>query len=246
MSDSDNCEEEIEIPYDNIIDFDKYEIYETKMGNLARIQPKSFKKDTYKPEEAIKIKDQKGEEFEKKIPLMNYFRWKYSENDEEEEIDEENSYLKKLNIVKKSKKKVESNVKIVEWSDGTWQLVVGDEFVDITQSDIKNTRIGIVNKDKDVITVGKNIDKKFILKASEYDVSTKKEVTSVVNKTDKAAGSKVKLVFSYYDKNEYVKDDFGGKFGKPKVEKKGENDVIIPTHFKRKRNRSDSYNDTKI
>lgn len=245
MSDSDNCEEEIEIPYDNFVDFDKFEIYETKMGNLARIQPKSFNKETYKIEEAIKIKDQKGEEFEKKIPLVNYLRWRYNENEVEEEREEDNSFLKKLNIEKKTKEKVESNVKIVEWSDGTWQLVVGDELIDITQSEINNTRIGIINKDKDVVTVGKNINKKFILKASEYDVTNKREIAPVSSKIDKATESKVKLAFSYYDKNEYVKDEFGGKFGKPKFEKKGENDIIIPTHFKRKRHRSESYNDNK-
>ena len=238
MSDSENCEEEIEVPYDNLVDFDNFEIYETKMGNLARIQPKAFKKDTYKLEEALKIIDQKGEEFEKKIPLMNYIRWRYSENETEEEVNEENTYLKKLNLETKIKRKIESNAKIVEWSDGTWQLIIGEEMTDITLSDINNIRVGVVNKEKDIIHVGKNLEKKLILKASEFN---KKELNnSNANITDKTTGSKVKLAFSYYDKNEYVKDDFGGKFGKAKVEKKGDNDVIISTNIKKKRNRTDS------
>ena len=245
MSDSENCEEEIEVPYDSIVDFDNYEIYETKMANLARIQAKSFKPDTYKLEEAVKIKDQKGEEYEKKIPLLNYVRWRYSEENEAENYEQnlENTYLKKLNLEKKSHKKIESNTKIVEWSDGTWQLVIGDEHIDITLSYINNTRVGIVNKEKDIVLVSKNIDKKLILKASEYNENNVKKEIATEKNDSKVAGSKVKLVYSYYDNNSYFKDDFGGKFGKTKIEKKGDNDVIIQTHFKKKRNRSESYGD---
>jgi ribosomal protein S19 len=245
MSDSENCEEEIEVPFDNIIDFDNYEIFETKMANLARVQPKVFNIENYNIEEAVKIKDQKGEEFEKKIPLLNYIRWRYSEENEIEDDEEnsENTLLKRFNLEKKSKKNLESNAKIVEWSDGTWQLIIGDEHIDITLSDINNTRVGIVNKEKDIVVVSKNIDKKLILKASDYNESNAKKEIATYKNDSKIAGSKVKLVYSYYDNNSYVKEDFGGKFGKTKIEKKGENDVIIQTHFKKKRNRSESYGD---
>jgi hypothetical protein len=244
MSDSENCEEEIEIPYDQIIDLQKFDIFEAKLGNLAKIQPKEFNKD-YRPEEVVKIKDQKGEEIEKKIPLTNYLRWRYVlAEDEVEEVEEESFYQKKLELKKKNNKKIESNAKIVEWSDGTWQLIIGDEMIDITQSDIKNTRVGVFNKEKEVVTLNKTIDRKFILKANEYENNKIRE-TVTNGSMHKEAESKIKLAYSYYDKNEYNKDEFGGKYGKPRLEKKKNDtsDIIIPTHFKRKRNRSDSQHD---
>lgn len=246
MSDSESCEEEIEIPYDQIVNTQDFEILEAKLGNLTRIQTKEFRNESYQPEENIKMKDQKGDVVEKIIPFTNYLRWRYSKKETETEEDD-NNFVKKLELKKMTNKKVETNAKIIEWDDGTFQLVVGDEFIDINPSEVKNTRIGIINKEKEVILVGKSIDKKYILRASEYDGPRKRESIPVINKiTAKDEEKKVKLAFSYYDKNEYNKDEFGGKYGKPKFEKKKKdtkNDIIIPTHFKHKRHRNESQHD---
>jgi len=153
-----------------------------------------------------------------------------------------------------SKKKIETNAKIVEWSDGTWHLAIGDELIDITPSEVNNTRIGVVNKEKDVVVIGKNVDKKMILKASEFEKSERKGYIHSPKQVsaEKSSLSKTKLAHSFYDKNEYIKDDFGGKFGKAKNDKEKKTDVIIQTirnsnldssRTKKKRNRSDLNNE---
>ena len=84
-------------------------------------------------------------------------------NDEEEDSNEngiQNNFTEKENtkdidnylyLNEKSNStnnKMISNTKIVEWSDGTMQLLIGNEYFDINLSNIDNSRYAIYDKEK--------------------------------------------------------------------------------------------------
>lgn len=45
---------------------------------------------------------------------------------------------KKLEIDQSNHSKVESNTKIVQWSDGSYSLAIGDEFFEINMENLTN------------------------------------------------------------------------------------------------------------
>jgi len=125
-NENNNNEEEEEYKNYDILPFDysklenfankNVEIIEGKLSNITHLQEKEFNINTYINEPKLKIKNEKDEEEIKLIPLQNYIRWKYD----------------------KEKKKPISNTKLIEWSDGSYQLVVGDKFFDIKCTDYIN------------------------------------------------------------------------------------------------------------
>ena len=75
-------EEIIPITYDKLtnLNSEDYEIIEGKLSTITHFQPLIYNPETYKLEEKIKIKNEKGETEYKQIPLENYIRWKYNQN----------------------------------------------------------------------------------------------------------------------------------------------------------------------
>jgi len=118
-----------------------------------------------------------------------------------------------LNLVKTAQNyKMQTNSKIVEWSDGTMQMIIGSNYFDINPSAMDNCRFAIYDKANDLYVVKNPVKKRFILMASEL---TK-------NIDDRYKGSnenstKTKLAYSFYDKNEYNKEDFAKKRFSKKV-----------------------------
>jgi hypothetical protein len=211
-------EDEIEINYEELYNFDNYEVMEAKFNIMTAVQTKIFDKEKYIPEEKFTVKNEKGEDETKEIPLGQFIRWRY-EDDPSDEICELDEIL---GIKKLNDRKMKSNSKIVEWSDGTHQLIIGDEYYDIMFSAMDNVRFGVHDKNKNSVIVNKPIKQRLILTPSEFSTHVKK-VEKVIDKSE--SSQKTKLAYNFYDKQEYRKEDFTSVFGKKKnqnVKKKTE------------------------
>jgi hypothetical protein len=195
MSDDDsnyfNVDESIindKIPYDYLQVFSpSIEIFEGKLNILSHFQTKAYNPETYKPEAKIKVKNEKDEDEFKSIPHQNYIRWKQTGNE---------------------LKDIQSNAKIIEWSDGSYQLVVGNQFFDILFTNMANVRYGVKAKDN-VSVIGGPISRRMLItKAEDHEV---KGETLAYDNEDK---TQVKLSYSYFDRNTYKKDEFGSRFNR--------------------------------
>ena len=194
--------ETISIPYDKLINLEKdnFEIIEGKLSTITHYQPIIFNPETYKMEEKLKIKNEKGEIEYKQIPLENYIRWKYNQN-----------------------KKIISNTKLIECSDGTHQLVIGNKFFDVTFSNMDNVRFGL-NVDDNINVINQIVSKRMLISKNESD--------SPKMKHEQIGKSKVKLNYFFFEEK---KDE----------EKKGtryrrRNNIIKESSLlEKKRNRKD-------
>jgi hypothetical protein len=212
---ADNYEEE-GIIFDNLYNYEDFEVYETKLNNLISFQTKKFNKETYTPEPKKMLMNEKGQEEHKNIPLQNYIRWKYTDNPETSNNESKELELNKL-LGLKTKRQVISNAKLVEWSDGTSQLVIGDQYYDVKLSDLKNNYFGVPYNDS--IIVNKPISQRMNITPSDLD--TKVEVSQGFG----AQASKVKLAYNFYNPNEYKKEDYANvKFSKAKFKEFEKND----------------------
>ena len=221
-------DEELYITYDNLFNFNKYDIIENKFNSLTRCQTKAFDATTYEKEKPLIVKNDRGQDTEKNILHKNYIRWRYSKDDITSTADSPDE-AETLGIKNRSKKSIETNAKIVEWSDGTFQLAVGDTYFDILISDATNTSLGILDIESDAVIMGKPIVKKMILKVNE-DLETDAEFLET--NSSSLNSNKVKLSHAFYDATLYIKDEDKNKFSKKGGGKKDDEDLT-----KKKRNR---------
>ena len=121
------------------------EIFEGKLGLISYIEDKVFNKSQYKIEPKPNIKNENGEEESKPIPLERFIRFKLDD-----------------------KKKLKSNAKLVEWSDGSMSLFIGKKYFNISTQKLMNSRIGVKVND-DMSLVGLNIPKRMTASLTEED-----------------------------------------------------------------------------
>ena len=193
--------ETISIPYDKLTNLEKdnFEIIEGKLSTITHYQPIIFNPETYKMEEKLKIKNEKGEIEYKQIPLENYIRWKYNQN-----------------------KNIISNAKLIECSDGTHQLVIGNKFFDVTFTNMNNVRFGL-KVDDNLSVINQIVSKRMLISKNESD--------SPKMKHEQIGKSKVKLNYFFFEEK---KDE----------EKKGtryrrRNNIIKDKLLDKKRNRNE-------
>jgi len=200
-------EEEIQMNYQELFDFAKYDVMEAKFNTMTTLQSKSYSSDTYIPEENFNVKNEKGVDEIKEIQLNQFIRWKYNNN----ENLRENILDTTLGIKNLTNKAISSNAKIVEWSDGSHQLIIGDQHYDILFSEMDNVRFGV--RDKSIVVVNKPTRKRLILTPSEFSTGNKK-LERVVDTQE--TSQKTKLAYNFYDKQIYRKEDFSSMFGRKK------------------------------
>ena len=153
------------------------EIFEGKLGLISYLQEKVFNKSEYGIEPKPKIINENGEEESKSIPLERFIRFKLDD-----------------------KKKIKSNAKLVEWSDGTMSLFIGKKNFNISSQKLVNSRIGIKVNDT-MSLIGLNIPKRMTASLTEEDSFKAKKYTEDV-------ASKVKISYTIKGDNEYVKKDY--------------------------------------
>ena len=174
--------EELEIDYDKIealylnkreYKFPKnIEIFEGKLGLITYLKEPIYNSKTYELESKPFIENEKGEKENKPIPLERFIRFK---------IDE--------------KKKLKSNAKLVEWSDGSMALFIGKKYYNISTQKLTNCRIGVKIND-DLSLVGLEIPNKMTASFTDEDVINARKY-----KEDET--SKVKITYS----NQVKKDN---------------------------------------
>ena len=177
-----------------LIDYDKLnsqppssvEIFEGKLSIFSSFQFKGFDSDTFKPEGKIKIRNEKDEEEFKTIPVLNYIRWKNE------------------NLMQKS------NSKIVEWSDGSYSLFIGEKHFDILLTNMDNIRYGINAGDVSLIS---NPVKKRMVVTSDDGISQQQE----------QKGSMVQIKGRYYNAQICKKEEMSSKYSRRKKEHQSKN-----------------------
>ena len=153
------------------------EIFEGKLGSISYLQEKVFNKSEYTIEPKPKIINENGEEEQKSIPLERFIRFKLDD-----------------------KKKIKSNAKLVEWSDGTMSLFVGKKYFNIATQKLINSRIGIKVNDN-MSLIGLNIPKRMCVSLTEEDAIKAKKYTEDIT-------SKVKISYTIKGDNDYTKKDY--------------------------------------
>ena len=219
--------ESLNVIYENLFDFHKFQIFETKLSSLTRYQPICFDPKKYEKEKPLLVKNERGHDTEKNIQHKNFMRWRYSE--EEDKVKAENCNDKIIGIKNMSKKYMESNSRIIEWSDGTFQLVIGDSYFDIMITDSLSTNLGVLDVENDIVVVGKPISKKMILRVNE-DFSNDEDFIKLSNNL---TSNNSKLSHNFYDTNQYIKEDNLNKYSRKTSKKEEDKDEFT----KRKRSR---------
>ena len=173
--------EELNIDYDKIealyLNKKEYkfprdiEIFEGKLGLISYLQEPIYNSKTYSIEPKPHIINENGQKEEKSIPLERFIRFKLDEN-----------------------RKLKSNAKLVEWSDGSMSLFIGKKYYNITTQKLMNCRIG-VKIDDEFSLVGLNIPNRMTASLTEEDaINTKKykeEETSKDKITYATQGNKI-------------------------------------------------------
>ena len=153
------------------------EIFEGKLGLISYFKEPIFNKSEYSIEPKPSIINEHGEKEEKPIPLERFIRFKLDD-----------------------KKKLKSNAKLVEWSDGTMSLFIGKKYFNISTQKMINSRIGVKVND-DLSLVGLNIPKRMTASLTEEDaIKVKKFTEENINKT--------KISYTIKGDNDYVKSKF--------------------------------------
>lgn len=182
----------IDIEYDKLKAVPpKIEVLEGKLSILTYFQKVAYNSETYKPEDKFKTKNANDEVEIKAIPLSTFIRWKLN-----------------------SEKKPVSNAKIVEWSDGSHQLIVGKEAFDIMFSTMDNIRYGIKANDE-VVIINKPVTRRVLLTKQEED-NAQEDDNIEINEEYENEKNKVKLSYSYFDKKVYKKEEFSSRYPRRK------------------------------
>lgn len=92
-------------------------IFSVRTPNFLKFQPSEFTKATFDPIEERKV-------FDTAIAVV---RWRYARDPKGEVIKSADG-----------QPKLESNARLVRWSDGTYQIVVGDQIFNTSVSDMEN------------------------------------------------------------------------------------------------------------
>lgn len=99
---------------------DRSKVHLLKLTNIVGVQTKPFESSTFEKEEDTYTDD--NGLVRVRLRDSNVIRWKYSTD-------------------RGGAKSIMSNARIVKWSDGTWQLLLGDEVFDVAQQDISRDNV---------------------------------------------------------------------------------------------------------
>ena len=167
--------EELNIDYDKIealyLNKKEYkfpreiELFEGKLGLISYLDEPIYISKNYQIQPKPSIINENGRKEEKPIPLERFIRFKLDEN-----------------------RKLKSNAKLVEWSDGSMSLFIGKKYFNISTQKLMNCRIGVKINDE-VSLVGLNIPNRMVASLTEEDAINAKKY-----KEDET--SKVKITYT--------------------------------------------------
>ena len=174
--------EELNIDYDKIEALYLYkkeykfprdiEIFEGKLGLISYLDEPIYNSKNYQIQPKPSIINESGKKEEKPIPLERFIRFKLDEN-----------------------RKLKSNAKLVEWSDGSMSLFIGKKYFNISTQKLMNCRIGVKINDE-VSLVGLNIPNRMTAFLTEEDAL-------LARKFKEDESSKVKITYTNQSKDNY-------------------------------------------
>jgi len=177
---------------------------ELKLANLLRTQTKEFSRETYTEELPITVVDQKGNVTERKWHPENVIRWRYSKTEDEEPDDYDKELEQNLDIKCRKRRKIETNTKVVEWSDGSVQMIVGDEVFDLTTNEMAHTYL--FRKYEDLLVCKDEVIEKTILIPTALTSKSHQEILKRVTNSSKNV-EKIKTTFSGLDHDKRENQD---------------------------------------
>jgi len=148
------------------------EIFEGKLGLISYLDEPIYNSKNYQIQPKPSIINENGRKEEKPIPLERFIRFKLDEN-----------------------KKLKSNTKLVEWSDGSMSLFIGKKYFNISTQKLMNSRIGVKINDE-VSLVGLNIPFRMTASLTEEDAL-------LARKFKEDESSKVKITYANQSKDNY-------------------------------------------
>lgn len=110
------------------------------MPNLLHLSPAAFEQNKYSEEKETAALKKLGKEF----VGDNIIRWRYKRNENNEVVIDEKTnkpVVGKCSLylnVKSQEFFIESNARFVEWSDGSLQLLIGAEVLDVVSMPLRN------------------------------------------------------------------------------------------------------------
>ena len=109
----------------------------SNINSCIRLQPKGFASDSYFVEDNVIFKDEKGIQQTKTCPVTSFIRWRYAENKDQSQ-DEQLEAIgvtvdpsKKVSVLIFKLVKMESNTRLIEWSDGSKSFAIGNQLYDV-------------------------------------------------------------------------------------------------------------------
>ncbi|CAI2364808.1 unnamed protein product [Moneuplotes crassus] len=175
------------IPRETIQELDE-DCFEMRMPNIAKIQSQPFDPENYQPEKAIQYKNEHGLIKEKSFNLLNVIRWRYTDSTTEPFVLTDKAKQMQEAVGYKPRypdKQIESNAKIVEWSDGTFSMMIGDEILDLNFSKTTNSHLYL--KTDDLLVHKNKVNRKCLVKPSK---ESKRAMRSIVQNANEKAKEK--------------------------------------------------------
>lgn len=157
------------VPYQTSSSADDKTVYYAKVPQLLTIDPVPFDPPTFqkKVEERVSKYSSKEDQLGDRLIEENTVRWRYSRD-------------KSQRVFK------ESNTQIVEWSDGTFSLKIGDEYTDILVNNTENTYLAVSHEDQELIQCveGGEITKTMMFVPTSTNSKIHKILTKAVARRD--------------------------------------------------------------
>ncbi|CDW86789.1 UNKNOWN [Stylonychia lemnae] len=197
------------------------DLIELKLPSCLRIQPKEFDAKSYQVEDPIEyINDvilltllsliQKGIPTDKVCAIEDIIRWRYVDPNDKDAVKfgKEPNFSElnaKMDLYTPNNKKIESNAKIVQWSDGTYSLAIGNELFEMSIENLTN-RQSYAQFEKFHLFKG-NVTKKIIVKPPPKSSRNQKRFIKRINEAQqKIQQANITMtgdshVFKQYQKN---------------------------------------------
>ena len=127
-----------------------------KLNSTVRMEPKVFEPASYEIEKEISYTNDNGKQQENVCAVDSIARWRFAESKGSSVLNVAPG-LADSGITAEmveGNQKVESNAKLIEWSDGSYGLAVGDEIFEIREEDLPNCFVFLKHEKEFAISKG--------------------------------------------------------------------------------------------
>lgn len=102
-----------------------------RLSNILGLESQPYDRNTYQPPDSTYYTDDQGT---RRIKLSNQLRWRYAQDTDGNQIRQ-------------------SNAKFVQWEDGSWQLMLGEDVLDVKELDMTQDNSYLFVRHQGVIQV---------------------------------------------------------------------------------------------